>query len=35
MAAGHTANRFSIAKRNRLIARLEAEHGAESLARSG
>jgi uncharacterized protein (TIRG00374 family) len=35
LAAGHTANRFSIAKRNRLMARLEAEHGAESLARSG
>ncbi|HSD87535.1 MAG TPA: lysylphosphatidylglycerol synthase transmembrane domain-containing protein, partial [Kofleriaceae bacterium] len=35
MAAGHTANRLEIARRNRLIARLEAEHGAESPARSG
>lgn len=35
MAAGHTANRFEVRRRNRLIARLEAEHGAESPARSG
>jgi hypothetical protein len=35
MAAGHTANRIELARRNRLMARLEAEHGAESLARSG
>jgi uncharacterized membrane protein YbhN (UPF0104 family) len=35
MAAGHAANRFDVRRRNRLIARLEAEHGAESPARSG
>ncbi|HEY5926335.1 MAG TPA: lysylphosphatidylglycerol synthase transmembrane domain-containing protein [Kofleriaceae bacterium] len=35
MAAGHTSSRFVLARRNRLIARLEAEHGSESLARSG
>jgi hypothetical protein len=35
MAAGHTANRFEVRRRNRLIARLEAEHGAESPVRSG
>lgn len=35
MAAGHTANRFEVARRNRLMARLEAEHGAESPMRSG
>jgi hypothetical protein len=35
MLAGHTANRLEIARRARLMARLEAEHGAESLIRSG
>jgi uncharacterized membrane protein YbhN (UPF0104 family) len=35
MAAGHTASRFEVRRRNRLIARLEAEHGAESPVRSG
>jgi hypothetical protein len=35
MAAGHTSSRFEVARRNRLIARLEAEHGAESPLRSG
>lgn len=35
MAAGHTSSRFEIARRNRLMARLEAEHGAEALSRSG
>src|SRR5690606_41477987 len=35
MAAGHTSCRLEIARRNRLMARLEAQHGAESLARSG
>ena len=35
MAAGHTSSRLDVARRNRLMARLEAEHGAESMARSG
>jgi uncharacterized membrane protein YbhN (UPF0104 family) len=35
MVAGHTANRLEIGRRARLIARLEAEHGAESPVRSG
>jgi uncharacterized membrane protein YbhN (UPF0104 family) len=35
MAAGHTSSRLEVARRNRLIARLEAEHGAESPLRSG
>ena len=35
MVAGHTANRLEIARRARLMARLEAEHGAESPVRSG
>ena len=35
MAAGHFSTRLVIAKRNRLMARLEAEHGSESIARSG
>jgi uncharacterized membrane protein YbhN (UPF0104 family) len=35
MAGGHTANRLEIARRARLMARLEAEHAAESPARSG
>ncbi|HTL37517.1 MAG TPA: lysylphosphatidylglycerol synthase domain-containing protein, partial [Kofleriaceae bacterium] len=35
MVAGHTANRLEIARRARLMARLEAEHGAESPLRSG
>jgi uncharacterized protein (TIRG00374 family) len=30
MAAGHTANRLEIARRARLVARLQAEHAAES-----
>jgi hypothetical protein len=35
MAVAHTSSRFEIARRNRLIARLEAEHGPESPVRSG
>ena len=35
MAAGHTSSRIVLARRNRLMARLEAEHGAESPLRSG
>jgi uncharacterized protein (TIRG00374 family) len=35
MAAGHTSSRLEVARRNRLMARLEAEHGSESTARSG
>lgn len=35
MAAAHTTSRLEIARRNRLLARLEAEHGAEALTRSG
>lgn len=35
MLAAHTSSRLEIARRNRLIARLEAEHGAESPTRSG
>jgi len=35
MAAGHTSSRLEVARRNRLIARLEAEHGSESPMRSG
>jgi len=35
MAAGHTSTRLHLAKRNRLMARLEAEHGSESPVRSG
>lgn len=35
MAAGHTSSRLEVARRNRLMARLEAEHGAESPLRSG
>jgi uncharacterized membrane protein YbhN (UPF0104 family) len=35
MAAGHTSSRLDVARRNRLIARLEAEHGSEAVARSG
>jgi len=35
MAIGHATSRLELARRNRLIARLEAEHGSESLARSG
>jgi hypothetical protein len=35
MAAGHTSSRLEIARRNRLMARLEAEHGSESTSRSG
>jgi hypothetical protein len=35
MAAGHTSSRFEIARRNRMMARLEAEHGSESPMRSG
>ena len=35
MAGAHTSNRLDLARRNRLMARLEAEHGAESPVRSG
>jgi len=35
MLGAHTSSRLEIARRNRLIARLEAEHGSESLGRSG
>lgn len=35
MLAAHTTSRLDIARRNRLIARLEAEHGPESLTRTG
>jgi hypothetical protein len=35
MAAGHTSSRLEVARRNRLMARLEAEHGSESPLRSG
>jgi hypothetical protein len=35
MAAGHASSRIEIARRNRLMARLEAEHGSESPLRSG
>ncbi len=35
MLAAHTSSRLEIARRNRLIARLEAEHGPESLTRTG
>jgi len=35
MAAGHASSRLEVARRNRLIARLEAEHGSESPMRSG
>lgn len=35
MLAAHTSSRFEIARRNRLMARLEAEHGAESPRYSG
>jgi uncharacterized protein (TIRG00374 family) len=35
MAAGHTSSRLELARRNRLMARLEAEHGSESPVRSG
>jgi hypothetical protein len=35
MAAAHTSSRLVLARRNRLMARLEAEHGAESPLRSG
>ncbi len=35
MLAAHTSSRLEIGRRNRLRARLEAEHGAESPSRSG
>lgn len=35
MAAAHTSSRLEIYRRNRLMARLAAEHGPESPARSG
>lgn len=35
MLIAHTSSRLEIARRNRLMARLEAEHGSESLTRSG
>jgi uncharacterized membrane protein YbhN (UPF0104 family) len=35
MAGGHVSSRIEIARRNRLMARLEAEHGSESPVRSG
>ena len=35
MLAAHTSSRLDIARRNRLMARLEADHGAESPTRSG
>jgi uncharacterized membrane protein YbhN (UPF0104 family) len=35
MAAAHTSSRLEISRRNRLIARLAAQHGPESPARSG
>jgi hypothetical protein len=35
MATGHATSRLEIARRNRLMARLEAEHGSESPVRSG
>jgi hypothetical protein len=35
MAAAHSVNRIDIARRNRLMARLEATHGPEALERSG
>lgn len=35
MAAAHTSSRLEISRRNRLMARLTAEHGPESPARSG
>lgn len=35
MAVAHTSSRFVIARRNRLMSRLDAEHGPESLQRSG
>ncbi len=35
MACAHTVNRIEIARRNRLMARLEAAHGSESLERTG
>jgi hypothetical protein len=35
MAAAHTSSRLDLARRNRLMARLEAEHGSESPLRSG
>ena len=35
MACAHASSRIDVARRNRLMARLEAEHGAEALTRSG
>jgi uncharacterized membrane protein YbhN (UPF0104 family) len=35
MVVAHTSSRLEIARRNRLMARLAAEHGPESLARTG
>lgn len=35
MVAGHTSSRLEVARRSRLMARLEAEHGSEAVARSG
>jgi hypothetical protein len=35
MLAAHTSSRLVLARRNRLMARLEAEHGPESLTRTG
>jgi hypothetical protein len=35
MAAAHASSRIDLARRNRLLARLEAEHGSESLLRTG
>jgi len=35
MTGAHASSRVHVARRNRLMARLEAEHGAEALSRSG
>jgi uncharacterized membrane protein YbhN (UPF0104 family) len=35
MASAHTVNRIDLARRNRLMARLEAAHGSEALEHSG
>ncbi|NVB76778.1 MAG: flippase-like domain-containing protein [Kofleriaceae bacterium] len=35
MAAAHSVNRLELARRNRLMARLEAAHGSEALEHSG
>jgi hypothetical protein len=35
MFVAHTSSRLEIVRRNRLIARLEAQHGADSPTRSG